>query len=75
MDYSSLFGQFSNGPSFFDDGYLWDITYRQHEVEVTAVGTIPEPSSLLLLGLGLLLFAGFAARKLADSARTNILDS
>jgi hypothetical protein len=74
MDYSSLVGEFSNGSSFLDDGYLWDITYRQHGIDVTAVGT-PEPSSFLLLGLGLLVLAGYAARKLAGSARTNILVS
>ena len=48
MDDKSLVGQFSNGSSFWDDGYLWDITYGQHEVDVTAVG-VPEPSSLLQL--------------------------
>jgi len=62
MDYTSLVGEFSNGSSFFDDGFLWDITYGQHEIDVTAVGT-PEPSALLLLGFGLVLLAGYVARK------------
>ena len=52
MDYNALTGQFSNGSSFWDDGYLWDVTYGQHEIDVTAVRT-PEPSSLLLLFVGL----------------------
>ena len=42
MGYNSLVGQFSNGSSFWDDGFLWDITYGQHGVDVTAVST-PEP--------------------------------
>ena len=28
MDFSTLSGQFANGSSFWDDGYLWDITYQ-----------------------------------------------
>jgi len=52
MDYSSLSGQFANGSSFWDDGYLWDITYGQNQINVTAVST-PEPGSLLLLFIGL----------------------
>jgi hypothetical protein len=39
MDFAFLNGQFANGSSFWDDGYLWDITHRQHEVDA------PEPSS------------------------------
>ena len=62
MDYSSLTGQFANGSSFWDDGYLWDITYSQHEVDVTAVQA-PEPGSLLLLGIGSLAIGAFAKRK------------
>ena len=69
MDYSLLFGQFSNGSSFFDDGFLWDITYGQHEIDITAVGT-PEPSSFLLLGLGLVVLVGYAAQK---PAKANLL--
>jgi hypothetical protein len=62
MDFSSLSGQFANGSSFWDDNYLWDITYRQHEVDVTAVQA-PEPSSLLLLGIGSLAIGAIAKRK------------
>ena len=37
MDFESRVGQFSNGASFSDDGFIWAITYRQHEIDVTAV--------------------------------------
>jgi hypothetical protein len=63
MDFSTLSGQFANGSSFWDDNYLWDITYRQHEIDVTAVKA-PEPSSLLLLFIGLSALAFFAQRKI-----------
>ena len=53
MDFESRVGQFSNGPSFSDDGFIWAITYRQHEIDVTAVQPTPEPNSLLLLFIGL----------------------
>ena len=46
MDFSTLSGRFANGSSFWDDGFLWDITYRQHEIDVTAVQA-PEPGSFL----------------------------
>lgn len=62
MDYNALTGQFSNGSSFWDDGYLWDITHGQSEIDVTAVST-PEPSSLLLLFIGLAALAFYAHRK------------
>ena len=62
MDFSTLFGQFANGPSFWDDGFLWDVTYRQHEIDVTAVQA-PEPGTLLLLGVGSLATGAFAKRK------------
>jgi fibronectin-binding autotransporter adhesin len=67
MDYSSLVGQFSNGSSFWQDGFLWDISYGQHEIDVTAVSA-PEPSSLLLLFLGLAALA-FCAHKKMRTAR------
>jgi PEP-CTERM motif-containing protein len=54
MSYGALFGQFANGTSFWGDGYLWNLTYGQNEIEVTAVSATPEPSSFLFLGLGLL---------------------
>jgi len=53
MRYDSLVGRFANGGSFWDDGYLWDITYGQNEIDVTAVRT-PEPRPLLMLGMGLM---------------------
>src|SRR6516165_7049216 len=62
MDFSSLSGQFANGSRFWDDNYLWDITYRQHEVDVTAVQA-PEPSSFLLLAIGSLVAGTLARRK------------
>jgi len=63
MDFSALSGQFANGSSFWDDGYLWDITYRQHEIDVSAVQA-PEPSSLLLLFIGITALAFYAHRKM-----------
>ena len=61
-------GQFSNGSSFWDDNYLWDITYHQHEIDVTAVQA-PEPSSLLLLFIGLAALAFYAHRKMDKTQR------
>jgi hypothetical protein len=66
MDFASLNGQFANGSSFWDDNYLWDVTYRQHEVDVTAVQA-PEPSSLLLLFTGLAALALYAHRKMGKT--------
>jgi fibronectin-binding autotransporter adhesin len=68
MDYGSLVGQFSNGSTFLEDGYIWDVTYGQHGMEVTAVGT-PEPSSLLLLFLGLAALASYAQQKKSKTQR------
>src|SRR5208283_2451708 len=68
MDGSSMVGQFSNGSSFWEDGYLWDITYGQHEMDVTAVG-VPEPSSLLQLSIGLAALAFYAHRKMGKTKR------
>jgi hypothetical protein len=52
MSYQSLTGQFANGSSFWNGGYLWNITYGQNQIGVTAVQAA-EPSSLLLLFIGL----------------------
>jgi hypothetical protein len=68
MDYSSLVGQFSNGSSFWEDGFLWDITYGQHEIDVTAARTA-ESSSLLFLCVGLAAAALSAHRKMANTSR------
>jgi PEP-CTERM motif len=63
MNYSSLVGQFSNGSSFWDDGYLWDVSYGQNQIDVRAV-QVPEPSSLslLLIGLAALAFCAHRSR-------------
>ncbi len=66
MDYASLVGQFSNGSSFWDDNFLWDLTYGQHEIDVTAVDE-PEPSSLLLLLVGCGAVALCAQRKMVKT--------
>jgi hypothetical protein len=63
MDFSTLSGQFANGSSFWDDNYLWDITYRQHEIDVTAVQA-PEPSSFLFLAMGFLIIGAIAKCKI-----------
>jgi PEP-CTERM motif-containing protein len=68
MDYNSLVGQFSNGSSFWDDGYLWDVSYGQNEIGVTAVST-PEPSSVFLLAIGLAALALYALRKVDKTRR------
>jgi len=62
IGYNSLVGEFSNGSSFWQDGYQWDLSYGQNGVEVTAVST-PEPGSLLLLGLGSLALGTLTKRK------------
>jgi len=68
MDFSTLSGQFANGSSFWDDNYLWDITYRQHEVDVTAVQA-PEPGTLSLLGVALVGLVLYRWRNWARSLR------
>jgi len=68
MDYNSLVGEFSNGSIFWQDGFQWDVSYGQHEIDVTAVST-PEPGSLLLLFIGLSGLAFFAHLKMRKTQR------
>ena len=53
MNYSSLTGIFANGSSFWDDGFLWDVTYGPNQIDITAVQS-PEPGSFDLLVFGLI---------------------
>jgi hypothetical protein len=68
MDYNSLVGEFSNGSIFWQDGYQWDVSYGQHGIDVIAVST-PEPSSRLLLFIGLVTLAFFPQRKIGKTQR------
>lgn len=67
MNYGALSGEFVNGSSFWDDNYLWDITYGPNEIDVTAVQA-PEPRTFVLLALGLvgLLFMAQRLRSLRN---------
>jgi hypothetical protein len=66
IDYASLVGQFSNGSSFWDDGFLWDVNYGANQIDISAVRS-PEPSSLLLLCIGVAVLALIAQRKTAKT--------
>jgi hypothetical protein len=76
MDYSSLTGTFANGSSFWDDGFLWDVSYGPNQIDITAVQA-PEPGTfdLLKVGLiGLVVFCWYSRSRLlrhnpADSSR------
>jgi hypothetical protein len=68
MDFAFLNGQFANGLRFWDDGYLWDMTYRLHEVDVAAVQA-PEPSALLLLLISLAPLGLYTHRKMDKTQR------
>jgi hypothetical protein len=69
MDYANLSGEFANGPSFWDDDYLWDVTYGQNQIDVTAVQA-PEPSSFLLPALGSFTLSAFVKQKKVARKRT-----
>ena len=66
IDYASLVGQFSNGSSFWDDGFLWDVNYGANQIDISAVRS-PEPSALLLLCIGVAVLALIAQRKTAET--------
>lgn len=66
MDYASLVGQFSNGTSFWGDGFLWDVNYGANQIDISAVRST-EPSSLLLLCIGCAALALCAQRKMAKT--------
>lgn len=62
MNYSALSGEFVNGSSFWDDGYLWDVDYGQNQIDITAVKA-PEPGTFTLLAVGLIAFIVYSWRK------------
>ena len=66
MDYASLVGQFSNGSSFWDDGFVWDVNYGANQIDITAARS-PEPSSLLLLCIGFAALALIARLRMAKT--------
>jgi hypothetical protein len=66
MHYNMLAGGFLNGPSFWDDNYLWQISYGQNTLSVSAVG-VPEPGSFVLLAIGLLALAGLGVARKCNS--------
>lgn len=68
MDFASLTGEFSNGSSFWDDSYLWSIAYEQNQIDITATQA-PEPSSVLLLLMGIGMMALLSLRKLRKQRR------
>lgn len=68
VDYSSLAGEFANSSSFWDDGYLWDVSYGRNQLDVTAVST-PEPKSLPFLFIGLAALVLYGRRKLDNVRR------
>jgi hypothetical protein len=61
MDYTQLTGEFANGSSFWDDNYLWDVTYGQNQIDVTAVKA-PEPGLFPLFAIGLVGLALYSRR-------------
>lgn len=65
MDYQSLSGEFVNGSVFWDDGFLWDVSYGQNQIDVTAVKA-PEPGTSSLIGVGLIGLLICAWRKRAS---------
>jgi hypothetical protein len=68
IDFATLEGQFSNGSSFWDDGYLWDLFYGQNQIDLTATQA-PEPGSLVLLLIGLAVWVPITLRKLGNKRR------
>jgi hypothetical protein len=62
LDYGSLAGQFSNGMSFFADGFDWTLAYGPNDAVLTAVST-PEPGTMSLIVIGFLTLLGFATKR------------
>jgi len=71
LDYGSLAGEFSNGTSFFADGFNWTLAYGPNDAVLTAVSTdpitTPEPGTISLLTVGLVGLVYSAWRKRARS--------
>ena len=69
LDYSSLSGEFSNGTTFFADGFNWTLSYGPNDAVLTAVSTdlvsTPEPDTISLIAIGLLTLLWFAAKRVA----------
>lgn len=72
MHYNRLTGEFANGLDFWDDNYFWQISYGQNALSVTAVG-VPEASSFLLLGIGLLAFAVLGIARKSNSTNGTLI--
>jgi hypothetical protein len=66
MHFYGLTGEFANGTSFWDENYLWGITYGPNEIDVTALQA-PEPGTFGLLGIGLLGLLAYSWRYRARS--------
>jgi fibronectin-binding autotransporter adhesin len=71
MDYNSFLGEFSNGSSFAADGFNWSVNYGPNDIVITAVSTTPEPSTILLLGTGIVGLGCYTKRKRASAWTVN----
>jgi hypothetical protein len=69
LDYGALAGEFSNGASFFADGFNWTLTYGPNDAVLTAVSTdpvsTPEPGTISSIAIGFLAMLGFARKRAA----------
>ena len=64
LDYGSLADVFSNGTTFFADGFQWTLSYGPNDAVLTAVST-PEPNTMPLIAISFLALLGFAAKRAA----------